>query len=135
MMTVEVVIPWTLAPGRTRTSVARIDFHVDTGADVTTIGRLIFTRDLGVPIHVAEPGLPTIGIGASLESLVMPGFLFFDREDGSRSARDIEFVIPLVENDAQAELCVLGLDVLLRGRSTLDRANVLFDLYVVQPVS
>ena len=134
-MTVEVVIPWTLSPGRTRTSVARIDFHVDTGADVTTIGRLIFTRDLGVPIHVAAPGLPTIGIGSSLESLVMPGFLFFDHEDGSRSARDIEFVIPLVENDAQAELCVLGLDVLLRGRLTLDRANVLFDLPVAQPAA
>ncbi len=100
---------------------------------MTTIGRLVLTRDLGVPISVAEPGLPTIGIGASLESLVMPGFLFFDHEDGTRSVRDFEFVVPLVENDAQAELCVLGLDVLLRGRLTRDRSAVTLDPPVVPP--
>jgi len=135
MMTIEVVIPWMPAPGRPRTSVARIDFHVDTAADVTAIGRLVFTRDLGLSIDDAYPGLPTTGIGASMESRVMRGFLFFDHEDGSRSGQEVDFVIPLTDNEAQAELCVLGLDVLLRGRLTLDRANVTLDLPVVPPAS
>lgn len=131
MMTVEVVIPWVPEPGRPRTSVARIDFNVDTGADVTAIGCLVLDRDLNIPIEATLPGLRTTGIGGSIESRVMPGFLFFDHEDGSRSVRDTEFVIPLTDNDADAELCVLGLDVLLRGRLTLDRANILLDLPIL----
>ncbi len=132
-MTIEVVIPWMPAPGRPRTSVAHVDFHVDTAADVTAIGRLVFTRDLGLSIEDAGPGLLTTGIGASMESRVMRGFLFFDHEDGSRSGQELDFVIPLTDNDAQGELCVLGLDILLRGRLTLDRTGVTLDLPVVPP--
>lgn len=134
-MTIEVVIPWMPTPDRPRTSVARIDFHVDTAADVTAIGRLVFTRDLGVPIDAAEPGLPTVGIGASMDSRVIRGYLFFDHEDGSRTSQEVDLVVPLTQNNAQAELCVLGLDVLLRGRLTLDRTGVTLDLPVAQPAS
>lgn len=128
MVTVEVVVVSTPPSGRTRTHVARIDFHIDTGSDVTVIGRIPFMRDLGLSPDDASAGISTVGIGARLASRVMPGYLFFGHEDGSRTGESIDFVIPLTADDAQAELCVLGLDIVLRGRLTLDHESVLIDL-------
>lgn len=102
---------------------------------MTTVGQLAFTRDLGVPIEATDPGFPTTSIGGSMASRVVRAYLFFDHEDGSRSGEEVDLVIALTENEAQGKFCVLGLDVLLRGRLTLDRESVLLDLPVVPPTA
>jgi hypothetical protein len=129
----EVVIPVQDSAGRTRTHTAFVDFHVDTGSDATVIARGEFERSLGLSLDQTMPGLPSVGIGASAPTRTIHGYLFFDDESGRRAVASVRFV--LVDADPATEIrgySLLGCDVILQGRLTLDHDTVLLDLPVVR---
>jgi hypothetical protein len=131
-----VVIPAEDTSGRVRTYTALVDFQIDTGSDVTTIARADFEGALGLSLEQAPRGLQSVGIGAAVMSRAIWGYLFFDDEVGGRALAAAKFVVLETAPDAQMHRrSLLGLDVLLRGRLTLDRANILFDLPVVTPTA
>lgn len=67
-------------------------------------------------------------------SRAIDGFLFFDDDTGGRAVAPVTFAV-LADDPSGAirTTSILGLDVLLLGRLTLDRQNVLLDLPVVTP--
>lgn len=132
----EVVIPAQDAAGRVRTHTAFLDFHIDTGSDVTVLAHGDFSGALGLSLAQTELGIPSFGVGAAVETRAIDGFVFFDDEAGGRAVARITFTVLADDSVGTGRMhSLLGLDVLLRGRLTLDRANVTLDLPVVPPAS
>jgi hypothetical protein len=130
----EVVIPARDAAGGVRTHTAFIDFHIDTGSDVTVLAHDDFSGVLGLSFAQTEPGIPSFGVGAGVLTRAIDGFVFFNDEAGGRAVARITFTV-LADDSAGASRMhsLLGLDVLLLGRLTLDRTGVTLDLPVVPP--
>ena len=130
----EVVVPAEDRAGRVRTHTASLDFQVDTGSDVTTIARADFERLLGLSLTQAQRGAQSVGIGAAVPSRIIWAYLFFDDEHGGRCVAATTLVILETEPHEQMHSrSVLGLDVLLLGRLSLERDSVSLDLPIAEP--
>ena len=124
------------AAGRVRTHAAFIDFHIDTGSDATVLVHDDFSRALGLSLAQTELGIPSFGVGAAVLTRAIDGFAFFDDEAGGRSVAPITFTVLIDDSSGASRMhSLLGLDVLLLGRLTLDRTGVTLDLPVVGPAS
>ena len=132
----EVVIPAPDSAGRVRTHTAFIDFHIDTGSDVTVLAPDDFSGALGLSLSQTEPGIPSFGVGAPVITRAIDGYVFFDGEAGGRAFARVTFAVLGDDSAGPFRMhSLLGLDVLLRGRLTLDRTGVTLDLPVAAPAA
>ena len=123
----EVVIPPGRDSGRPRTRRAFLEFNVDTGADVTLLGRADLVTHLGLTPTDFAPGLPSVGMGGVLESSTIDGYMVFDHEANRQTLIPVKFVT-LDDRAARPHESIVGLNVLLLGTLTLHLGEVTLDL-------